>query len=54
MSWSKADRIREEDAEEADAEVSEPLDPAFPFRVIEFDPDFFGIDANPPPVESDE
>ena len=25
-----------------------PLEPDFPFTVLEFDPDFFGISANPP------
>jgi len=46
---SKTER-REKERQERRAERDEvvALEPLFPFTVLEFDPTFFDVDANPP------
>lgn len=45
----KAARLRAEEQEESERVVTiAPLEPPFPFYVIEFDPSFFGIEAGLP------
>lgn len=48
---NKSQRNQESRNIDANREVR-PLNPEFPYRVIEFDPDFFNLPANPPKVDS--
>lgn len=47
----KANRI-ERDREKAKAEQPPPLNPPFPYRVVAFDPWTFGLQRDPPPIDT--
>lgn len=51
--WDKAARLREKRKEQQQENQPPQLEPKFPWRMIPFDPQFFGIPADPRPKRGD-
>jgi hypothetical protein len=50
LGLDKAARLEAKREEEADDQRPQPLNPPFPFQAEPFDPEFFGLTADPEPL----